>query len=242
VDDTAVQGINDIAYNIPNIQMEYHPPDAGIPVSYWRSVGYSQNTFFIESFIDELAAAGGKDPVEFRRHLLSGNPRNARYLNVLNMVADKAGWDKPLPAGRFRGVAIVNNLGSFNAQVAEVSVTQGKVKVHKVVAVVDCGQVVNPAIVAQQIESGIVYGMSAALKIGITLKNGRVEQTNFNTYDPVRIDEMPVVEVHLVESHENPGGIGEAATPTIVPAIANAVAKATGKRMRSLPIKAAELV
>jgi isoquinoline 1-oxidoreductase beta subunit len=241
VDDTGVQGINDIAYNIPNIQMEYHPPDAGIPVSYWRSVGYSQNTFFIESFIDELAAAGGKDPVELRRRLLSGNPRNARYLNVLNMVADKAGWDKPLPAGRFRGVAVVNNLGSFNAQVAEVSVTQGKVKVHRVVAAVDCGQVVNPAIVAQQIESGIVFGMSAALKIGITLKNGRVEQTNFNTYDPIRIDEMPVVEVHLVESHENPGGIGEASTPSIVPAVANAVFKATGKRVRSLPMKAAEL-
>ena len=242
VDDTAVQGINDIAYNIPNIQIEYHAPDAGIPVSYWRSVGYSQNTFFIESFVDELAAAGGKDPVELRRRLLSGNPRNARYLNVLNLVADKAGWDKPLPAGRFRGVAVVNNLGSFNAQVAEVSVTQGKVKVHKVVAAVDCGQVVNPAIVTQQIESGIVFGMSAALKIGITLKNGRVQQTNFNTYDPVRIDEMPVVEVHLVESHENPGGIGEAATPTIVPAIANAVARATGKRVRNLPMKAAELV
>jgi isoquinoline 1-oxidoreductase beta subunit len=242
VDDTGVQGIDDIAYNIPNIQMEYHPPDAGIPVSYWRSVGYSQNTFFIESFIDEIAAAGGKDPVELRRKLLSGNPRNARYLNVLNMVADKAGWDKPLPAGRFRGVGIVNNLGSFNAQVAEVSVTQGKVKVHRVVAAVDCGQVVNPAIVQQQIASGIVFGLSTALKIGITLKNGRVQQTNFNTYDPIRIDEMPVVEVYLVDSHESPGGIGEASTPSIVPAVANAVFKATGKRVRSLPMKASELV
>jgi isoquinoline 1-oxidoreductase beta subunit len=242
VDSTGVEGIVSITYDIPNVHIEYHPPDAGIPVSYWRSVGFSQNCFFMESFLDEMAAATKKDPVEFRRRLLSKSPQNARYLSVLNIAADKAGWGKPLPAGRFHGVAVVNNLGSFNAQVAEVSVTQGKVKVHRVVCAVDCGQVVNRAGVTQQIESGIVYGLSAALKIGITIDHGRVQQKNFNNYDPLRIDEMPVVEVHLVDNHENPGGIGEASTPSIVPAVTNAVFAATGKRVRSLPIKAADLV
>jgi isoquinoline 1-oxidoreductase beta subunit len=239
VDSTAVEGIESIEYGIPNIQVDYHPPDAGIPVSYWRSVGFSQNCFFMESFLDEMAAATKKDPVEFRRKLLA--KANPRYLAVLNLAAEKADWGKPLPAGRFRGVAVVNNLGSFNAQVAEVSVTQGKVKVHRVVAAVDCGQVINPAIVRQQIESGIVYGLSAALKLGITLDRGRVMQQNFNNYEPLRINEMPVVEVHLVPSTANPGGIGEASTPSIIPAVTNAVYAATGKRVRSLPIKAADL-
>ncbi len=241
VDSTSVEGIRDIDYNIPNFHVNYNPPDAGIPVSYWRSVGFSQNTFFMESFIDEMAAVSGKDPVEFRRTLLGKDPKNARYLNVLNLAAEKAGWGTPLPAGRFRGVGIVNNIGSFNAQVAEVSVTNGKVKVHRVVAAVDCGQVINPNIVAQQIESGIVYGLSTALKIGITLNRGRVQQTNFNSYDPLRIDEMPVVEVHIVPSTANPGGIGEASTPSSIPAVTNAVFAATGKRIRMLPIKAADL-
>jgi isoquinoline 1-oxidoreductase beta subunit len=240
VDSTGVEGIVTMTYDIPNVHIEYHPPDAGIPVSYWRSVGFSQNCFFMESFLDEMAAATKKDPVEFRRRLLSKSPQNARYLNVLNIAADKAGWGKPLPAGHFHGVGVVNNLGSFNAQVAEVSVTQGKVKVHRVVCAVDCGQVVNRAGVTQQIESGIVYGLSAALKIGITLDHGRVQQKNFNNYDPLRIDEMPVVEVHIVDNHENPGGIGEASTPSIIPAVTNAVFAATGKRIRSLPIKPAD--
>jgi isoquinoline 1-oxidoreductase beta subunit len=218
--------------------VDYHAPDVGIPVSYWRSVGFSQNAYFMESFVDEMALATGKDPVEFRRKLLAGN---ARMLGVLNLAAEKGDWGKPLPAGRFRGVGVVNNLGSFNAQVAEVSVTQGKIKVHRVVCAVDCGQVINPAIVVQQIQSGIVYGLSAALKQGITIERGRVVQTNFNNYDPLRIDEMPVVEVFLVPSHESPGGIGEASTPTIVPAVANAVFAATKKRVRMLPIRPADL-
>jgi isoquinoline 1-oxidoreductase beta subunit len=242
VDSTGVEGIQTITYDIPNIDIQYHPPDAGIPVSYWRSVGFSQNCFFMESFLDEMAAATKKDPVEFRRRLLSKDPKNARYLNVLNVAAEKGDWGKPLPAGRFRGVAVVNNLGSFNAQVAEISVTAGKVKVHRVVCAVDCGQIVNKAGVVQQIESGIVYGLSTALKIGITLDKGRVQQSNFDNYDPLRIDEMPVVEVHLVENHETPGGIGEASTPSIIPAVTNAVFAATGKRIRNLPIKAADLV
>jgi isoquinoline 1-oxidoreductase beta subunit len=186
-----------------------------------------------------MAAAAGADPVEFRRKLLAGTPR---LLNVLNIAAEKSDWGKPLPAGRFRGVGVVANIGSFNAQVAEVSVTQGKVKVHRVVCAVDCGQVVNPAIVEAQIQSGIVYGMSTVTKLGITLDKGRVVQKNFNNYDPIRIDEMPVVEVHIVPSRENPGGIGEASTPSIVPAVVNAVYAATKKRVRMLPIKAADLV
>ena len=239
VDRNGVDGIASVLYEIPNFRVEYHPPEVGIPVGYWRSVGCSQNTFFAECFIDEMAAAGGKDPVELRRRLLTKSPR---ALGVLNLAADKAGWGKPLPSGRFRGVAIVNNLGGFNAQVVEVSVdNKGKYRVHHVVCAVDCGQVINPAGVRQQIEGGIVFGLSA-LKGGITLDKGRVQQGNFHQYEMVRIDEMPVIEVHLVESHETPAGIGEASTPAIGPAVANAIFAATGKRLRTLPIKPEQLV
>lgn len=234
VDRTGVEGVADILYGIPNILVEYHAADAGIPVSYWRSVGYSQNTFFTESFVDELAAAGGKDPFELRRRLLAGAPR---LLGALELAAEKSGWGKPLPAGRFRGIAVANNVGSFNAQVAEVSVSQGKLRVHRVVCAVDCGQVIHPRIVEQQIQSGIVYGLTAALKGSITIDRGRVQQQNFHQYDVLRIDEMPVVEVHIVPSQNPPGGIGEASTPAIAPAVANAVFAATGKRIRKLPIQ-----
>ncbi len=237
VDRTGVEGIAEIRYAIPHILVEYHPPDVGIPTSYWRSVGYSQNTFFTESFIDELAVAAGKDPVEFRRKLLAKAPR---MLGVLELVAEKSGWGTPPPEGRYRGFAMVDNLGSFNAQVAEVSIEKGKLRVHRVVCAVDCGYVVNPAIVAQQIESGIVYGLSAALRGEITIDRGRVVQTNFNNYEPLRIDEMPVVEVHIVPSTNPPGGIGEASTPAIAPAVTNAIFKATGKRVRKLPIRLEE--
>jgi isoquinoline 1-oxidoreductase beta subunit len=235
---TQTEGIRDMKYAIPNFRCEQHSPDVGIPVSYWRSVGYSQNTFFMEAFLDEMADATGKDPVEYRRKLLANQPR---MLGVLNLAAEKAGWGTPLPAGRFRGVAVVSNIGSYNAQVAEVSVTNGKIKVHRVVCAVDCGVVVNPAIVAQQIESGIVYGMGPALKHGITLERGRVTNTNFNSYDPTRIDEMPQIEVHIVPSTAAPGGIGEASTPTTPPAVLNAVYAATKKRVRVLPAKPADL-
>ena len=239
VDRTAVEGIAEIRYGIPNILVDYIPPDVGIPTSFWRSVGYSQNTFFTESFMDELAAAAKKDPVEFRRKLLAKAPR---MLGVLELAAEKAGWGKPLPAGRFRGVAVVDNLGSFNAQVAEISIDKGKVRVHRVVCAVDCGYVVNPAIVKQQIESGIVYGLSAALRGEITLDRGRVQQTNFNNYEPLRMDEMPVIETYIVTSTNPPGGIGEASTPAIAPAVTNAVFSATGKRIRKLPIRPEDLV
>ena len=238
VDRTGVEGVADILYGIPNIQVEYHAADAGIPVSYWRSVGYSQNRFFTESFVDELASAGGKDPLELRRRLLANSPR---LLGALDLAAQKAGWGKPLPAGRFRGIAVANNVGSFNAQVAEVSVNQGKLKVHRVVCAVDCGQVIHPRIVEQQIESGIVFGLTAALKGSITIDRGRVEQQNFHQYEVLRIDEMPVVEVHIVPNHNPPGGIGESSTPAIAPAVANAIFAATGKRIRRLPIRLTEL-
>jgi isoquinoline 1-oxidoreductase beta subunit len=238
VDHTAVEGVVDVLYGIPNVLVDYHAADAGIPVSYWRSVGYSQNAFFIESFIDELAAASGKDPLEYRRRLLEKSPR---LLGVLNLAAEKAGWGKPLPAGRFRGIAVANNVGSFNAQVAEVSLDRGKLRVHRVVCAIDCGQPINPAGIEQQIQSGIVYGLSAALKGNITIDRGRVQQQNFHQYEVLRIDEMPVVEVHLVANHNPPGGIGEAGTPAIAPAVANAVFAATGKRIRRLPIRVEDL-
>ena len=237
VDRTGVEGIAEIRYAIPNILVEYHPPEAGIPTSYWRSVGYSHNTFFTESFMDELAVAAKTDPVEFRRKLLGKAPR---MLGVLELAAEKSGWTKPLPAGRHRGIAVVDNLGSFNAQVAEVSVVKGKLRVHRVTCAVDCGYVVNPNIVVQQIESGIVYGLSALLRGEITIDRGRVQQTNFNNYEPLRIDEMPAIEVHIVPSTNPPGGVGEASTPTIAPAVTNAIFRATGKRIRRLPLKDAD--
>jgi isoquinoline 1-oxidoreductase subunit beta len=241
VDRNAVDGIANLGYGsgIPNILVDNHPTETGIPCTFWRSVGYSHNTFFTESFIDELAGAAGKDPVEFRRTLLAKNPR---MLGVLNLAAEKAGWGKALGAGHYHGVALTDNIGSFNAQVAEVSVTNGKIKVHKITCAIDCGVVVNPAIVEQQVQSGIVFGLGPALRQAITIDRGRVVQANFNSYDPLRIDEMPVVEVHIVQSTANPGGIGEATTPNVAPAVANAVFKATGKRIRHLPIRQQDLV
>ena len=233
LDGTAVEGIDDLEYRFPHCAIEFHRADGAVPTSYWRSVGYSQNTFFAECFLDELAAAGGKDPVDVRRHLLAHSPR---MLAVLNLVAEKANWGKPAP-GRYQGVALVNNLGSFTAEVAEVSLEGGKVKVHRVVCAIDCGQVVNPAIVKQQVEGGIAYGLTAALKGAITIDRGRAQQGNFNTYDMLRIGEMPKVDVHIVGSNEAPGGVGEASVPPIAPAIANAIFAATRRPVCKLPIK-----
>ncbi|HEX4997173.1 MAG TPA: molybdopterin cofactor-binding domain-containing protein, partial [Terriglobia bacterium] len=234
LDSEGVAGVADVLYAFPNVYVGYHEPGLTIPTNYWRSVGHSQNTFFAESFLDELAAAGGKDPIELRRRLLSG-ANAARLLGALNLAAEKAGWGKPLPAGHFQGVAAVNCFGSFNAQIAEVSVTQGKLRVHRVVSAVDCGQVANPDGVVQQMESAIVYGLSAALRGEITIDKGRAQQTNFHQYEPLRMSEMPVVETYIVPSTQAPGGMGEVGTPAIAPAVANAVFKATGKRIRKLP-------
>jgi isoquinoline 1-oxidoreductase beta subunit len=226
----SVEGIAD--FDIPNVRVEYHDPKLPVPTGYWRSVGLSQNTFFAESFVDELAARGRKDPVELRRRLYAKSPR---LLGVLNLAADKADWGKPLPAGRFRGVAAVAGFGSFNAQVAEVSIERGRVRVHRVVCAVDCGRVINPTGVIQQAQGAMVYGLSAALRGNITIDRGRVAESNFHQYEPLRMNEMPVVDVHIVSSTAAPGGMGELTTPPIAAAVGNAIYAATGRRIRRLP-------
>ncbi|MEW6117434.1 MAG: xanthine dehydrogenase family protein molybdopterin-binding subunit [Nitrospirota bacterium] len=236
VDESSVEGAKDIPYAIPNILVDLHSPKIGVPVLWWRSVGHSHTAFVVESFLDEVAHAARKDPYAFRRKLLDRHPR---HRGVLELAAQKAGWGKPLPHGRAHGIAVHESFGSFIAQVAEASVSpEGTVRVHKVVCAVDCGKVVNPDIIAAQMESGIVFGLSAALHGAITLKNGKVEQSNFNDYEVLRINEMPEVEVHIVQSNEKPGGIGEPGVPPIAPAVANAVFAATGARIRQLPMTA----
>jgi isoquinoline 1-oxidoreductase subunit beta len=239
VDDFALEGIKDHPYDIANQRIAYGRREPGPQVWFWRSVGHSQNIFFMEGFIDEMAVAAKQDPFEFRRGLMSKQPR---YKGVLEAAAEKAGWGKPLPAGVFRGIAVAQSFGSYVAEVAEVSVgVDGTPKVHRVVAAVDCGMTVNPEIVRRQIEGAIVYGLSAALYGKITLKDGKVEQGNFDDYPMLRMSEMPRVEVHIMPSTEKPGGIGEPGTPPIAPAVVNAIFAATGKRLRSLPIDTAAL-
>jgi isoquinoline 1-oxidoreductase beta subunit len=236
IDQTSVEGAKEMAYAIPNIRVDLHSPVNVVPVQWWRSVGHSHTAFVVESFLDELAHAAGRDPYEFRRKLLAGHPR---HLGVLELAAGKAGWGKPLPHGRARGIAVHESFKSFVAQVAEVSVSPGGgVRVHRVVCAVDCGRYVNPLTIEAQMESGIVFGLSAALHGAITLKDGRVEQGNFNDYQMLRINEMHEVEVHIVQSAEKPGGIGEPGVPPIAPAVCNAIFALTGERIRRLPIRA----
>ena len=239
IDGSSVEAAVDLPYELPNVKVEWVRADVGVPVGFWRSVGNSQNAFIVESFIDELAHAAGKDPYEFRRGLLEKHPRHKA---VLELAAEKAGWGRPLPEGRARGIALQESFGSWVAEVAEVSVSpEGKPKVHRIVCAVDCGTVVNPDIVAAQMESAIVYGLSAALSGEITLKDGRVVQGNFDTYPVLRMSEMPVVEVHLVKNSEAPGGVGEPGTPPAAPAVCNAIFALTGKRVRKLPIRPDEI-
>ncbi|MEO8453217.1 MAG: molybdopterin cofactor-binding domain-containing protein, partial [Gemmatimonadota bacterium] len=220
----------------PNMYFDAVNADVGVPLGYWRSVGASQNGFFTESFVDEMAVAAGKDPFEFRRALLKKKPK---HLKVLELAAEKAGWGTPLPAGRARGIAVVESFDSVVAEVAEVSMNpNGTVRVHRVVAGVDCGIAVNPNTIAAQVEGAIVYGLTAALHGEITIKDGRVAQSNFHDYPMLRMNEMPVIEVHIVASTEAPTGIGEPATPPIAPAVANAVYALTKRRIRRLPLKA----
>jgi isoquinoline 1-oxidoreductase beta subunit len=236
IDFTSVEGAGDMPYEIPNVLVSLHSPRIGVPVQWWRSVGHSHTAFVVESFIDELAHAAGKDPYQFRRAMLANHPR---HRGVLDLAAQKAGWGTALPAGRARGIAVHASFSSFVCEVAEVSAgPSGQVRVHKVVSAVDCGRIVNPSIIEAQVESAIVYGLSAALYGAITLRDGRVEQSNFNDYRVLRMDAMPVVEVHIVPSREDPTGIGEPGTPPIAPAVANAIFSATGKRFRRLPIEA----
>jgi isoquinoline 1-oxidoreductase subunit beta len=240
LDPTSVEGVANLPYSIPNIQVDYVRTEPGIPVGFWRSVGTSQNGFFSECFMDELAAAGKKDPYEFRRHLLDKAPR---HLGVLELAAQKAGWDKPLPASRYRGIAVLEAFQSYAAQVVEISVNRKArtVKVHRVVCAVDVGRVVNPTNIVMQSESAIVYGLSSALYGEITISGGRVTQTNFNNYPVLRVDAMPAVEVYIVPSEEKPTGAGELSVPPVVPALCNAIFAATGKRIRRLPIQAEDL-
>jgi isoquinoline 1-oxidoreductase beta subunit len=234
VDPTSVEGAATIAYDIPNIDVELSTTKTGVPVLWWRVVGSSHTTFAVEAFIDEVAHAAGKDPFTFRRDLLAHEPR---LLAVLELAAEKAGWTSgPLPAGRGRGIAVGEAFKTFVAQVAEVTVdTAGQVSVDRVVCAVDCGIAINPDVITAQMEGGIGFGLGAVMYGAITLKNGRVEQDNFNNYRVLRINEMPKVEVHIVPSAEAPTGVGEPGVAPIGPAVANAIFAATGKRVHMLP-------
>jgi isoquinoline 1-oxidoreductase beta subunit len=236
----AVEGFANIPYAIPNVRVGCMLKNTHVPVMFWRSVGSSQNAFFVESYIDELAQAAGQDPYKFRRTLLAGK---SDFLGVLDTIAEKSDWGKPLGQGRGRGIAIHECYGSIIGQVAEVTVSQkGEVKVDRVVAAVDCGHVVNPGIVEAQIQSGVIYGLSAALYGEITVKQGRVEQGNFDEYQVVRLADTPKIEVYLALSGGKKwGGIGEPGTAATAPAVANAVFAATGTRVRSMPLKNVKL-
>jgi len=240
LDFDSIDGAANLTYALPNMRVEYlrvEPP--GIPTAFWRSVGPSHNVFVVESFMDELAAAAKQDPVAYRRALLEKAPRAKA---VLDLAAEKAGWGKALPQGVGRGVSVQFAFGTYMAQVAEVEVSKdGAVRVRRVVCAVDCGIVVNPDTVEAQIQSAIIFGITAALYGEITLKDGRVEQTNFDTYQILRMNEAPAIEVHIVQSSEPPGGMGEAGTSAIVPAVTNAIFAATGKRLRKPPIDSTAL-
>jgi isoquinoline 1-oxidoreductase subunit beta len=241
LDVDAVDGAAEPPYALPNIRVEYvrqEPP--GIPTAFWRGVGPTHNIFVVESFIDELAAIAKQDPFEYRRALLDKSPRAKA---VLELAAEKAGWGKPLPPRSGRGIALLHAFGeTYIAEVAEVSVSkEGNVRVQRVVCAVDCGTIVNPDTVKAQMESGIIFGITAALFGEITIKDGRVEQGNFDDYRMLRINEVPLIDVHLVKSAEAPGGVGEPGTSAVIPAVANGIFAATGKRIRKLPIDSAQL-
>jgi isoquinoline 1-oxidoreductase subunit beta len=226
------------AYGIPNTQHDLIIYDTGLRNGYWRGVSHNMNAFANESFMDELAKSAGKDPYQYRMALLKGKPR---FANVLKLAAEKAGWGTAAPAGRARGIALMEGYDTYMAQVAEVSIQNGEIRVHKVTVAADLGMMVNPDIVEAQIQSSIVFGMGAGLMQQITVDKGRVQETNYGNYPVVRMNESPQIDIVLVKSSEKPGGIGEPATAVVVPAIANAVAALTGKRIRTLPMTAAAL-
>lgn len=238
VDHTSVEGVADSPYlkAVANHQVELHSPETGVKVLWWRSVGHSHTAFAMESLVDELAHAAGQDPVDYRRTLLKNEPR---HLGVLNLAAEKAGWGQPLPEGRGRGIAVHASFGSFCAQVAEVSLVNGAPRVHRVVVAVDCGMAVNPDNVAAQMESCVAFGLSAALHSRLSFKDGRVQESNFHDFRILRLADMPAVEVHILNSGEKMGGIGETGVPPVAPAVANAVFALTGQRLRELPLQLA---
>ncbi len=245
IDATSVEGASSLPYAIPNLQVELHTPeDIPVPVLWWRSVGSTHTAYSTEVFLDQVAKAAGKDPVALRLELLAAHPRHA---GVLKLAAEKAGWGQPLAPGkagerRGRGVAVHESFRSYVAQVVEVTVAKdGSLKVDRVVCAVDCGVAINPDNVRSQVEGGIGFALSAALYGEITLKEGRVEQGNFDQYPILRINEMPKVETHIVPSAEAPTGIGEPPVPPLAPALANAIAAATGKWLTRLPLRTGEL-
>jgi isoquinoline 1-oxidoreductase beta subunit len=233
VDDSTVEAAVNYPYGVPNVSVTYTRQEIGIDVGYMRSVSHALNCFVIESFMDEAAAAAGRNPLDFRLELLDRKPRHKR---VLQTAAKRAGWGDA-PHGRHQGIALMEGYGTHVALVAEVSVQNGELKVHRIVCVVDCGRMVNPAIVESQIEGGIVFGLSAALWGEVTLVSGRVQQTNFNDYRVLRGPELPLLDILLLPSDEAPGGIGEPSVALVAPAICNAIYAATGRRLRSLPIR-----
>lgn len=232
VDKTSVEGASNLPYAIPNIDVGLTTTDARVPVLWWRAVGSTHTAYAVECFLDEVAQAAGKDPMAIRMDLLKDHPR---HLAVLKMAAEKAGWGSAPPAGRFRGVSVHESFSSYVAQIAEVSVDDGEITVHKVVVAVDCGTPINPDVIKAQMEGGVGFGLGSILTEELTLVDGEVEQENYDTYLPLRIDQMPEVEVHIMPSTEKPTGVGEPGVPPIGPALANAVYAATGRRVRTLP-------
>jgi isoquinoline 1-oxidoreductase beta subunit len=233
VDPTSVEGVADTAYAIPNFRAEVHNAKEGVPVLWWRSVGHTHTAQAMEVFVDELARAAGQDPVQYRLRLLKDAPREA---GVLRLAAEKAGWGQTMPRGRGQGVSVHKSFGTYVAMVADVSAEGSTLKVERIVAAVDCGIAVNPDVIRAQIEGAVGFALSSVLRNRITLQDGIVQEANFDAYEPTRMSEMPLVEVHIVPSSEAPSGIGEPGVPTLAPAIANAAFAATGKRLRSLPL------
>ncbi|MCG8316146.1 MAG: molybdopterin-dependent oxidoreductase, partial [Pseudomonadales bacterium] len=226
------QGLRDIPYDIPNLRAEVHYQENLVPVNWMRSVANSFNIFALETFIDELAEAAEQDAYEFRRNMLERNPRCRR---VLDVVANAANWTSPLPAGSYRGIALLQSYNSYIAQVVEASLYGEQLKIHRVLSAVDCGIVINPDLVRAQIESGIVFGLSSAMG-EISFRDGEVVQNNFNNYSILKFNQTPAIETLIIDSEENPGGVGELGVPCVAPALANAVYHATGKRIKSLPM------
>jgi len=235
VDATSVEGAHNMPYKIPNQTVDLHSVKLGVPVLWWRSVGHTHTAFSTETFLDQLAHAAGKDPVEYRMELLEDHPR---HQGVLKLAAEKAGWGSELPKGWGRGIAVHESFNSFAAEVAEVSVKEdGSFKVERIVCAIDCGVAVNPDIIKAQMEGGIGFGLSPTLMSELTLKAGKVAQSNFHDYQVLRINQMPKIEVHIVPSAKPPTGVGEPGVPPVAPAVANALTAATGKAFTQMPIK-----